>query len=156
MREIRRPANLDFVVKRLAIERHSLTGVSIFPTIREVLCFAAMLGFQIGRRLRVPADNTAIGLDGRLFAEHPDTMDTVYLIALASARDMAVLKEDHEEQVLTTFEEYAAGGLAELDSWLRETPSDTDGDTAIFNALRRNGFLTEPVPVESDLGNVDF
>ena len=81
MRSIRRSEKHDPIVRRLAENTHPSSGRSLFPTMRELLCFAAVLGFDEGTRKRL--DEKTLDIDGRIFANHPPTLDLMYLLALA-------------------------------------------------------------------------
>ena len=139
MRTIKRPAAHEPLVRLLAETNHPASGRSIFPTMRELLCFAATLGFSTGKR--TPVGPQANEIDGRIFENSAQAMDLIYLIALADARSVEALQPDREESMLQAFEEYAASGLKLLDAWLKERPEDVYGDEAIFGALRKYGYL---------------
>lgn len=154
MRNIRRDAALDLTLRRLGENQHSVAKRSIFPTLRDALCFAALLGYE--RDARVPLGASTVDLDGRLFANHSPTLDTMYLLGLATKRDMAILLEENEEELVTIFEEYACGGLRVIDTWFTENPVDQDGDNAIIDALRRHGYVSPPDDVGTSIVDVEF
>lgn len=128
----------------------------IFVTKRDLLCFAAVLGFEVKRRGEIRAKATDF-VDGRPFENSQEAMNLLYLVGLAETKDVDCLREAKEEDLVTIFEEYADGGLDTLQEWLRETPSDSHGDRAIIEALKAHGFLTIPgESAESVVAEVEF
>jgi dnd system-associated protein 4 len=154
MRAIRRSAKHERLVRQLAEASHPVSKRSLFPTMRELLCFAAVLGFE--NNARKPLESETAEIDGRIFANHPPTLDLMYLIALACQREVDILRDENEEQMITTFEQYAEGGLEVLEGWLRERPDDENGDRAILSALTKYGYLGGAQPVESAMGEIKF
>jgi dnd system-associated protein 4 len=121
---------------------------------RELMCFAAVLGFEKGRKK--PLDTATMEIDGRTFENHQQSLDLLYLIPLADAKDVEVLRENNEDQCLSIFEQYAEGGFQEIDAWLKERPEDEHGDVAILEALRKRGFLGEARGVDDAIHDVSF
>lgn len=154
MRAIRRSAKHERLVRQLAEASHPVSGRPLFPTMRELLCFAAVLGYENTARKSLESETAEI--DGRIFANHHPTLDLMYLIALASQRDVEILRDESEEQMISTFEQYAEGGLEVLGGWLRERPDDENGDRAILSALMKYGFLSGSQSVESAIGEIKF
>jgi dnd system-associated protein 4 len=154
MRAVKRSKRFEVIVSLLAETNHPQAKRPIFPTIRELLCFAAVLGFEKERR--VPLEIDSIEIDARPFENHPQTLDVLYLIALASTKDAEVLREENDDKILGIFEEYAAGGFEILSSWLKEKPDDDCGDKAILTALSKYGYLNDSRNVESAVADVSF
>ena len=86
------------------------TQRTLFPTIRELLCFAALLGYSEERRLPLDKEKGVEDVSYQQF-ERGDAEDLIYLIALAETKDPEVLKDGNEDKCATIFEEYANGGL---------------------------------------------
>jgi dnd system-associated protein 4 len=108
---------------------------------RELLCFAAALGFQMQRR--VPLGHDTAEVDARVWENLDSAVDMVYLVGLAGAQDIAILQPDRENELVEIFEQYANGGLQILNEWLLTEGGDVYGDQAILTALRREGLLLE-------------
>jgi dnd system-associated protein 4 len=121
---------------------------------RELMCFAAVLGFEKHRRK--PLDTATMEIDGRTFENHQQSLDIIYLIALADAKDVELLRENNEDQCLSIFEQYAEGGFEELAAWLKERPDDENGDIAIREALQKRGFLGEARSLDQAIHDVSF
>jgi dnd system-associated protein 4 len=143
------------LVRQLAETAHPSSKRAIFATMRELLCFAAVLGFSEGRR--TPLDGPTNEIDGRIFENSPQAVDLIYLLALVTAKDPSILQTEREEDTCCVFEEYATTGLAALDRWMKEKPDDPYGDQAILSALRRGGFLPKAdATVDEIIDTVQF
>jgi dnd system-associated protein 4 len=121
---------------------------------RELMCFAAVLGFD--RERKRPLDAVTMDIDGRTFENHQQSIDMIYLIALADAKDAEIVREDREENYLSIFEQYAEGGFEEIALWLSERPEDEHGDAAILVALQKRGFLGEARSVADAIHDISF
>ncbi len=98
------------IVQRLAGQPLPGLDRRLFPTIRELLCFAALLGFSEKRRVPLDRSQGVEDISYQQF-ERGDAENLIYLIALAEAQDAAILKEGEEDKCAAIFEEYANGGL---------------------------------------------
>lgn len=154
MRGIRRSKKFEEMVRQLAEKPHSISGRPVFPTIRELMCFAATLGFEHKRRN--PIQDEYLEIDSRNFENSETAVDLLYLIGLASEKNVNILRDEETDKMVSIFEEYAQGGFEILESWLREKPEDTDGDKAILAALNKNDFLSTRDDVEVSIQNISF
>ncbi len=154
MRGFRRSKKYEDMVRQLAEKPHSIAGRSIFPTMRELMCFAAVLGFEFDKRK--PLDSDTNEIDSRIFLNSEVALDLLYLIGLATEKSVDILREENEEEMIRIFEEYAEGGFEILETWLLEKPEDTNGDNAILTALFKNGFLDIPRPIETAAPEINF
>jgi len=128
-------------MEKLANAAHPVTKQPIFPTYRDLLCFAAVLGYDKGQKIPL-GEKTDDFVDGRVLSNSDSTVDLMYLIALVSERNVDVLRDEQEENVATIFEQYANGGLSILRTWLKAKPDDLNGDRAILKALYDEQYLT--------------
>ncbi|KZX94529.1 hypothetical protein A3718_07375 [Erythrobacter sp. HI0019] len=125
----------------------------LFPTIRELLCFAALLGFSEKRRLPLDRSQGVEDVSYQQF-ERGDAENLIYLIALAETEDPDILREGEEGRCAEIFEEYANGGLAIIkDHLLRE--GGEYPDRALMSMLRERGYLV-PAQAEPDLAAISF
>lgn len=146
----------DGLVHLLIETPHKSTNQAIFATKRDLLCFAAVLGFEIGKRGKIQQKPTDF-VDPRIFENSQEAMNLLYLIGLAETKDADCLREDNEDKLVEIFEEYADTGLTTLQEWLRETPSDPQGDRAIIGALKTHGYLTQSgESAETVIAEVEF
>lgn len=156
MRTFRNNSSHDAIIELLYGTAHKKVGQPIFVTKRDLLCFAAVLGFESNRRNKI-LDKPSDFVDSRPFENSQEAMHLLYLVGLAVTKDVDCLREEKEEELVTIFEEYADGGLCTLEDWLRETPSDPHGDRAIIGALKAHGFLAPTdEPIEAVVAEVEF
>lgn len=154
MRSIRRSAEHEELVRRLANEPHPDADRSIFPTMRELVCFAAVLGFQENKR--TPLSGKSHDIDYRIWQSSAFAVDLLFLIPLAAERDPELMRPEREDDLVEIFEEFANGGFQILRSWMNETPGDPYGDRALLNALHKYGYLTAPKKVDAVISRIEF
>lgn len=156
MRTIKRAKSAATVVAKLAEAQHPITRQPIFGTLRDLLCFAAALGYEEGRRVPLGKD-ADVFVDSRPLENSDDTIDLMYLLALAATRDVDILREEHEEDVSLIVEEYANGGLEILSEWLKGKPDDINGERAILKALCERNYLAQSgKSLQAAAGEVTF
>lgn len=150
---INRSRIYEEMVQRLAMEKLPGMQRTLFPTIRELLCFAALLGYSEKRRVPLDRDKGVEDVSYQQF-ERGDAEDLIYLIALAETKDSGVLKDGEEERCATIFEEYANGGLQVIkEAMLRGGGEYPDRD--ILELLRELGYLNEK-DEEPDVAGITF
>ena len=155
MRNIRRSSRHNATVDTLAEAKHREGGQSIFPTLRDLLCFSAVLGYQVERKSALT--DPVPFVDGRIFENEPQSPELMFLIGLAETKDVDCLREENEDDLVSLFEMYADGGLDVLAEWLKDTPSDPSGDRAILEALKRHGYLElQDKPPEAVAAEIEF
>ena len=141
------------MVQRLAMQKLQGTDRTLFPTIRELLCFAALLGYSENRRLPLDRDKGLEDVSYQQF-ERGDAEDLIFLIALADSQDPELLKEGQEGRCAEIFEEYANGGLQIIhEAILRGGGEYPDRD--ILELLRENNYL-EIDDKGSDVSEIQF
>lgn len=141
------------MVQRLAVQKLPGTDRQLFPTIRELLCFAALLGYSEKRRIPLDKEKGVEDVSYQQF-ERGDAEDLIYLIALAETRDPEILKDGEESRCAEIFEEYANGGLQILhESMLRGGGEYPDRD--ILELIKERGYLSAEEN-EPDVSGVTF
>lgn len=150
---INRSRIYEDVVQKLAATPLPGSERRLFPTIRELLCFAALLGFSEQRR--VPLDRSA-GVEDVSYQqfERGDAENLIFLIALAETMDADILREGEEARCAEIFEEYANGGLAIVKDHLLRAGGEYP-DRALMAMLRERNYLV-PAQAEPDLAAIDF
>lgn len=141
------------MVQRLAVQKIPDSDRTLFPTIRELLCFAALLGFSEMRRL--PLDRKA-GVEDVSYQrfEMGDSDDLIYLIALAETKDPKILNEGEEKKCAEIFEEYANGGLHIIQDAINKGGGEYL-ERDIFEMLMERGYLSSPHE-DSDMRDITF
>jgi dnd system-associated protein 4 len=154
MKNIYRDDRHETLVKRLAEQPHPLLNGSLFPTIRELLCFAAVVGYAEGEKKALGKKTSEI--PGRVFENSDTAQDIIFLLALADNKNPDILRNENESEAVSIFESYANGGLDVISRWIGEVPSDPYGDQAIIAAMQKYGFFDvsdeeKSGPVEIDI-----
>lgn len=155
MRNLRRRKQWNGLVDRLTEEKDPTTSQTAFPTLRELMCFAASLGFEQGKRTPL-GEETVDFVEGRVFPRSDIALDLLYLVALASERDVSIVDDEHEEHALTVFEEYANSGFTILDTWIKAHPSDESPIRSLMMDLQHHGYLTQEGMDEGADSDVTF
>lgn len=154
MRAIKRSERFEALVTKLAREPHPVTGKNIFNTIRELMCFAAVLGFENDQRSELESSTKTV--EGDVFENSQQALDIIYLLALATEKDGEILREENEEKMFQIFEEYAQGGFEILERWMKEKPEDLNGDEAILAAFSKYNLLEREIDPEVAIGEISF
>ena len=102
LRNINRSRKNEDLVQRLATEKHPETDKTLFTTIRELLCFAAMLGYAEKRRVPLNQKDGVEDVSYQQF-EANDANDYIFLIALAETGSIDVFKADSVEGDQSTY-----------------------------------------------------
>ncbi len=129
------------MVQKLAVQKLNDAQRAIFPTIRELLCFAAILGFSENRRIPLDKDKGVEDISYQQF-ERGDSEDLIYLIALAESKDANILRDGNENSCAEIFEEYVNGGLQVIEEALVRGGGEYP-DRDIMEMLREKGHLQE-------------
>lgn len=141
------------MVQRLAMQKLPNSDRTLFPTIRELLCFAALLGYSEKRRIPLDKEQGVEDISYQQF-ERGDAEDLIYLIALAETKNPEILKDGEEGRCAEIFEEYANGGLQILrEAMLRGGGEYPDRD--ILELLKERGYLNTDEE-EPDLSGIKF
>jgi dnd system-associated protein 4 len=79
------------LVQSLAVEKLNGAARSIFPTIRELLCFAAILGFSKSKRIPLDKSKGTEDVSYQQMERFGDD-ELIFLIAVAEENDAEILK----------------------------------------------------------------
>lgn len=142
------------LVQRLSMQNVPNSGRKLFPTIRELLCFAALLGFS--ERRRVPLDREA-GVEDisyQQFERDPAAEDLLWTIAVAETQDTEILREGEEARCAEIFEEYANGGLGLIKDFMLRNGGEYP-DRALMALLKERKYL-DASQAEPDLAAIEF
>jgi dnd system-associated protein 4 len=138
---INRSRQYEDVVQLLAGQKLPGADRPLFPTIRELLCFAALLGYSEGRRIPLDRSQGVEDVSYQQF-ERGDAEDLIYLIALADSHDPEILKDGEEGRCAEIFEEYANGGFGVLKDLILRTGGENP-NREILELLRTKGYLVD-------------
>jgi dnd system-associated protein 4 len=140
-RRVRRPAQHESLLKRLSGEEGP------FSTLAEVLAFAAGVGYAEDRR--VPFARSGEPIDFDVF-QRLGVEGFIDMLAVAAHDEVSILSAEQVDQRLTTFEEYANGGLEVLQNRLVQSKADLETLLSIVMDAERN------VEAEQAESGVDF
>ena len=113
---------------------------SIFQYLKDIMVFAAMVGYSEGVREPVTGDTIEIILD-TYSSDEKDRF--IYLLALIETKDGACLKDANLHSSIIFFEEYCNAGLAIIKRWLDENPGDLGGVDTILEKVYERICLNE-------------
>lgn len=103
-KRVRRPRDKEPVIEALRNPKHGA-----FSEIRDVLVFAAALGYARDRR--VPFEKTGEQIRWETAIHRRGTETLVALLAVATSDDKEVLEDSRFPEQIRAFEEFANGGL---------------------------------------------
>lgn len=129
--------SLDYhaLIDRLASDKDPELDVSLFPTIRDLLLFAATLGFAENNPKPIKKRDEPVRM---AIFESVKAEEIIFLIALATTKDHSILKHDPDnmKRCVSTFEELANGGLEIIHDWVFFKYSTMTPDRAILSGLQ--------------------
>jgi dnd system-associated protein 4 len=126
----------------------------LFPTIRELLCFAALLGFSEQRRIPLDRSQGVEDISYQQFEREPGAEDLLWVIAVAETGDVEVLREGEEIRCAEIFEEYANGGLGLIKDFMLRNGGEYP-DRALMALLKEKNYL-QSTESEPDLAAIRF
>ena len=122
---VQRERNHDALIARLSADNKS-----IFQYLKDLMVFAAMIGYSSGERREVQGDTIEIILETYATDEKDGF---IYLLGLLEHKDGHVLKDQNLRKCVEVFEEYCNAGLYIIENWLDDNPGDPAGvDTLLY------------------------
>lgn len=138
---VKRERNHDALIARLTLDNKS-----IFQYLKDLMVFAAMVGYSQGERREIAGDTIEIILETYATDEKDGF---IYLLGLLEHEDGKVLKDQNLRKCVEVFEEYCNAGLYIIEAWLDDNPGDPSGiDTLlhhIYMKMAENEESEEPV-----------
>lgn len=134
MAQIWRDNKFTQLAERLVDKETNECGQKIFLNYRELMVFAAMVGFHYGQFKAVVEKGFEI--PQRVF-ESNDSDAYVYLCALQDQKSGEIFREKNDNECWKIFESYANAGLEIIDNWLLDFPGDIDGVETILNEMAK-------------------
>ena len=110
---VNRSKKYEHIVQKLTGEKGHIfpeSGKKLFPTIRELLTFAAFLGVSRGERLPFDPDYDTEDIQGVIY-EDTEALEFIWFIALQDSSDVSLLHDGNEKRCVEIFEQYANYGL---------------------------------------------
>lgn len=142
------------LVQQLSMQNIPGSDRKLFPTIRELLCFAALLGFSEERRVPLDRSQGVEDISYQQFERETAAEDLLWTIAVAETGDVEVLREGEETRCAQIFEEYANGGLGLIKAFMLRNGGEYP-DRALMALLKERKYL-QPAQAEPDLAAIKF
>ncbi len=134
MAQIWRDKQYTQLADRLVEKETGYCGQKIFPSYRELMVFAAMVGFHNGKTSDV--NEKSFEIPQRIF-ENNNSDAYVYLCALQDQKSGEIFREENDNKCWKIFESYANYGLEVISNWLLDSPGDIDGVETILNEMKK-------------------
>lgn len=122
---------------------------SVFETKQKALTFAAALGRHLGLRLGLNQRDTGAAIRFDIFQKALDE-GFIHALAVDTTSDLKVLDEKRADDVATVFEEYALGGLQEINRCCFEGGADPLDVLLAMAADARDAEMDEEMPAGMD------
>lgn len=124
---VKRERNHEALINRL-----SLGNRSIFQYLKDLMVFAAMVGYSSEKRRKLTGDSIEIILD-TYASDEKDGF--IYLLGLLEYKEGHILKDQSIRECVTVFEEYCNEGLYTIEKWLNDNPGDSSAVTTLLNEI---------------------
>ena len=99
------------------------SGKKLFPTIRDLLTFCAMLGFKNSCRIPIDKSMGTEDIQGVVY-EDTEALEFIWVLAIAVTKNIDILQDGNERLCSQIYEEYANGGLSILSNKLSALSKD--------------------------------
>jgi len=123
---------------------------SIFTHIKDLMVFAAMVGFSKNRKEPLSKDTIPILMS----TYATDQLDGfIYMISLIHTRDGNCLRDEQLADSIKIFEEFCRGGLLSIQGWINSDPTTDPAEILLykileqFNKHKTDNLSEEPLPI---------
>lgn len=129
---VRRDSRFESLEERFCSTKGAKSNLMVFSTVKELMVFAALVGYQLGecQPIEAKVNTTSILLDTYATTNHDAY---IYLIALASNPSLDILKDENLKKAIGIFEGYCNSGLKYIDSWIMNNISESLVTNILFN-----------------------
>lgn len=124
---VKRERSHDALIARLIADNKS-----IFQYLKDLMVFAAMVGYNSGERREVHGETIEIILETYATDEKDGF---IYLLGLLEHKDGHVLKDQNLRKCVAVFEEYCNSGLYTIERWLDDNPGDPSGIETLLHHI---------------------
>lgn len=127
---VRRDRKHERIVELLC--QTKTNGKSVFSYNKDLMVFAAMVGYSHGSRKPISGDGISIILE-TYASDQKDAF--IYLIALMTVKEGTILKDERLPEAIKIFEEYCNAGLEKITLWIEENPGDPTGVESLIEKI---------------------
>ena len=137
--------------KHSALEQLLAKSDGLFPNFKDLMIFAASVGYEQKERKPLEGETVGITLD----TYSTDGKDGyIYLFGLLALKDGKCLKIENLRETVKVYEEYCNAGLYKIQSWLDENPSANEADTILGKML--DSIIAKHDQIPLDPGSIDL
>lgn len=114
---VHRDNRFEALVEKCCSTKNSADKNVMFSTVKELMVFAALVGFQLGEfePLKSKANCISISMETYATTKHDAY---IYLLALAEKPTLDILKDENLRETISIFEGYCNAGLKHIDNWI--------------------------------------
>lgn len=156
LRPINRSSKYQKLIEYLSVNTENEFKKKIFPTIRDLLCFAALLGYSENRRVPFLQGEAKEDIQSNIFQNNPESIDIMFMLALAEEQNLSILELSNMDKAVTIFEEYANGGLGLIEKMIDDHPNDRSGLDAILLSLVELEYIPKRQSNIGDINQIEF
>jgi len=150
---IYRNRKYESIVEKLCARKTSHSSKPIFQYNKDLMVFAAMVGYTFKAKEDLEKDPIQIVLSTYATDEKDGF---VYLLALLEEQDALSLKDERILASVKHFERYCNGGLSIIKKWLDENPGDIDGVDTLADKIFERIIHNNREPGQTGLPIVEF
>ncbi len=146
---VQRDRKFNSLVERLS----TADSRAIFRFHKDLMIFAAMIGYSEGKSSPVSSDSVGIILD----TYSSDNKDAyIYLLALMAKKDANCLRDENLHESVKIFEGYCNAGLEIIQTWLDDNQADPSGVDTLLKKIYERLCLNESTTVDNSILEPEF
>lgn len=151
---VNRSGEFERIVQLLGASETRTGDTKLFGTLRDVLSFAAVLGYREGQKRPFSSKHGQEDIQASVYQRN-EANEIIFAIALGDKKDANILKPENERECIKIFEEYANGGLHIISGWL-DKHANIDADDAIMRGLKSIGLTPETIKKVKPMNEPEF
>lgn len=128
---VHRENKFEPLVNKLCASKGAHNQKAVFKTVKELMVFAALVGFQLDKFEPMNSRSNAVSISMETYAT-TDHDAYIYLIALAKTPMLDIIKDENLKDAIGIFEGYCNGGLHHIDDWLTKNIDETIYSEVLF------------------------
>ncbi|HEY9267955.1 MAG TPA: hypothetical protein VIO39_00715 [Methylotenera sp.] len=146
--QVKRNRKYEPIVEKLCSRRFSHSNKPIFVYIKDLMVFAAMVGYSHDVTEELEAEPIQIILN-TYASDEKDGF--IYLIALLQEKNAECLKDGNITDSVKYFERFCNGGLSVIKGWLDENPGDSESVDTLVDKIFEQIIKNNEIISSSDL-----
>lgn len=130
--DVCRDKSFESLEKKLCGTKSSENTKSIFKTVKELMVFAALVGYQLDKFEPLSSKVNSGGVTLGTFSKTKHDA-YIYMLALAKNPSLDLLKDENLKEAIGIFEAYCNAGLKHIDNWIINNIGETILSNIFFN-----------------------